>query len=110
VLLEVYELPDGRRPQSSEGVGVNPGEVPPILGVEFKELKDGLEPRLTGGPLSTGGAKLLYLSGLGDLSGLEDDLPPSDGAGSTLVFRGMTLFRIPSPVNVSPLSGSLIGW
>jgi len=98
-VLELYELLDARRPQSSPLVGVKPGDVPLAVA---RELRDGFEPRFTGGPLSTGGDRLLYLSGLGDRSILDVVLLPRVGAGSTLVFRGITLFLIPRPVIVSP--------
>lgn len=84
--------------------GVRCGELDGILGFDaLSELYEGLFDRLNGGPFSEGDDNVA--------DGLET-LPVTVGTLSLELVRrpGMTLFLIPSPVNVSPLSGSRIGW
>lgn len=75
----------------------------PIRGFEaLRELYDGLLDRFRAGPFSEGGDNVA--------PGLEVALPVGLGTTSLLTRRlGITLFLMPRPVTVSPLSGSLIG-
>ena len=108
VLDEACEAVEVRLPQgSAPGLGLKPGECAPILGrAVLRELLDGLLWRFSGGPPSSCGGGRVYpgLSGLGEGA-------VTVGTLVLLLARrpGMTLFLIPRPVIVSPLSGSLMG-
>lgn len=99
---DACDVDDARRPYESTP-GVRWGELEGIRGFEaLKELYEGLLDKLIAGAFSAGDDNVGV--GLGRL--------PMVGTLSLLLARllGMTLFRIPKPVNVSPLSGNLIGW
>ena len=79
------------------------GELDGILGFEaLRELYDGLLERLNGGPFSDGDCR--FADGLVVVRVMV-------GTVSLLLTRrpGMTLFLIPRPVSVSPLSGNRMG-
>lgn len=70
-------------------------------------FSEGLLDKLTGGGACSEG-DVSVVDGLENLPPILEAL----GRLSLLLARrpGMTLLRIPRPVNVSPLSGSRIGW
>lgn len=87
---------------SPPGVSEDPEAC--ILGLDaLRELYEGLLDRLTGGAASSEGDDRVVVGRVGR--------PPRVGTQTSLLTRrpGKTLFLIPNPVNVSPLSGNRMG-
>jgi len=106
--VDVYDVDEARRPYWSPLEGVSIGELElEILGFDaLRDWIDGFVARLYdggGGPSSSGEVSVV--------DGLDARPPVTVGTLSLLLARrpGSTLFLMPSPVTVSPLSGNRIG-